>query len=218
MPDTLAQLIDKLQKTLSDDGTLFSDEMCTASFRLALSAFNLAAPISAADTIDVVAGAYEYEVENEDAARIVQVTDVLLEGTDPLAEVHTPLRFRSHFEDERPYFRLTSPLSEGTLLVRYTLPHTISGLDDETESTLTPIFAAVLLNGAAYFACLARAAARVEAINLNKEVTEPWQELAERYRRFFEAGLKLASRRNAPNFPRSDGWNDAWHAWRQGRP
>lgn len=213
MSDTLAQLIDKVQATLSDDGTLFSDAMVTASLRLALNAFNQAAPISGADEFDVVDGAHEYEVSNSESTRIIQVSDVLLHGTDAPGEDHTPLKFQSHFEDDRPFIRLEEPQSTGTLIIRYTLYHTISGLDSETASTIAPLFDVVLVNGACFFSCLARAAARIEAINLNKEVPEPWQELADRYRRAFEAGLKLASRKKSPNFHRSDGWNDTWHAW-----
>jgi hypothetical protein len=213
MTDTLAQLIDKLQATLGDDGTLFTDAMCTAAVRLALNAFNLAAPIHAADLVEVEDGAFEYEIETDEGAHILQVLDVLLRGMDALAENHKPLDFKSHFEDDRPFIRLTSPLSAGTLIIRYTLPHIISGLDGETESTLAPLFDTVIIQGAAYFACLNRAARRVEAINLNKEVTQPWQDLADRYKRHFEAGLKAAARKRSPAYPRRQGWDDAWHGW-----
>jgi hypothetical protein len=213
MSDTLAQLIDKLQATLSDDGTLFTDAMCTAAFRLALSSLNLAAPIAGADTLDVVAEQKEYEIDNDDAATIIQITDVLLEGTDSLAENHTPLKFQGYFEDNRPFFRLDAPQASGTLIARYSLPHTVDDLDSAAASTLQPRGETVLLNGAAYFACLSRAAARVEAINLNKEVPDPWQDIANHYKRAFELGLRIMARQAQPNFPRTDAWNDDWHSW-----
>jgi hypothetical protein len=55
--------------------------------------------------------------------------------------------------------------------VRYSLPHTVSGLDGETESTLPAFYDEVLVDGACYYACYTRAVGRIENINLNQDVS-----------------------------------------------
>ena len=209
MSDTLAQLVTKLQALLLGDSTTFSTDTCTAAIRQALNQLNLAVPCHAAETIDAVSEQYEYELEDIKALTVV---DVLLEGTDTCNQFNTSLEFDAYFEDDRPFFRLRTPRSDGdTLIARYTVPYTINGLDGETVSTLPPLHEVVLLDGAAWQACLVRAAGRIETINMNQDVSVNFQKMADHFRLAFELGLANLGRRP---FPRSEpighGWNDEW--------
>ena len=103
MTQTLTQLISQVQTMFIDDGTRFTTPTCTAAVRQALKDFNAAAPVHAAETRAVVAGQYEYEIEDP---ACLEVVDVLLEGTDALAEDHVPQVFLPHVEDSRWFIRL----------------------------------------------------------------------------------------------------------------
>ena len=139
MSDDLATLTDKLQALLLDDGTLFPDATCTAAIRQALHQFNSQLPNTGATTIDVVAGQLVYELTEA------------LAGTEPLTIIgvyledvsggdnDTPFKADIYSEDNRWFFRLKTAQSSDTLIVRYTLPHTVEDLDSATESTLTPV-------------------------------------------------------------------------------
>jgi hypothetical protein len=195
-----------------DDGTRFTDATITAAVRQALKDFNAAAPVRAAETQAIVAGQYEYELTD---ITTIQVLDVLLEGTDTTQENHIPLQFTPFFEDGRAWIRLVTPLGSGSLIIRYTIPHTVSGLDSATESTLQALWDAVLLDGACYYACVIRAASRIEVINLNADVEDPWQHIAELYKQAFDIGLSLATQQPAVRVPdktwQPRTWNDEWH-------
>ena len=154
MPDNLAQMIDKLQALLMGNITIFNNHVCTSAIRQALLALNQACPSNAALTMDAVSDQYEYELDDADALLMV---DVLRQGTDTYADENVSLDFDFYIEDDRPFFRLHVPEATGTtLIVRYTVPYTINGLDDETETTLSSSHQVVLLDGAAWRACLLR--------------------------------------------------------------
>ena len=160
----------------------------------------------------MVSGQYDYELTD---MTTLQVLDVLLEGTDAAQEDHIPLAFTPYFEDGRAWMRLQAPLVAGNLTLRYTIPHTVSGLDGGTESTLSAILDAVLLDGACYYSALARAASRIEVVNLNASVPDPWESIAGLFKACFEAGLTLATRQPAARVPdkawQPRTWNDEWH-------
>jgi hypothetical protein len=212
MTQTLTQLIASVQAMFIDDGTRFTAATIGAAVRQALKDFNAAAPVRAAETQAVVSGQYEYELTD---LTTIQVLDVLLEGTDTAQENHTPLAFNPFFEDGRAWIRLQAPQGAGTLIFRYLTPHTVSGLDSATESTLQALWDAVLIDGACYYAALSRAASRIEVINLNINVPDPWQAIAESYRLAFKYGLELATRQAAASMPdkpfSTRTWQDEWH-------
>ena len=212
MTQTLTQLTSQVQAMFIDDGTRFTAATVTAAIRQTLKDFNAAAPVRAAETQAVVSGQYEYELTDMTA---MQVLDVLLEGTDPAQENHIPLAFNPFFEDGRAWIRLQTPLGSGNLIIRYTIPHTVSGLDSATESTLQDLWDAVLLDGACYYSCVIRAASRIEVVNLNANVPDPWQAIAEHYSQVFQIGLLLAMQQPAAKVPdklwKPRVWNDDWH-------
>lgn len=207
MSDTLAQLVTKLQALLMGSATTISTATCTAGIRQALLKINLAAPHHAAEVIDAVAEQYEYELSVSTALTIV---DVLLQGTDTYNDYNVSLKFDPYFEDDRPFFRLRTPQSsDNHLIVRYTEPYTISGLDSETSSTLPALYDVILLDGAAWQTCLVLAAGHIETINMNVDVTASFERMAEYFRVAFEAGLANVGRRP---FPRSEVSKIAWEA------
>jgi hypothetical protein len=125
------------------------------------------------------------------------------------------LAFTPFFEDGRAWIRLQKPLGAGNLIIRYLTPHTVSGLDSAVESTLAVLWDAVLLDGACYYSCLMRAASRIEQVNLNANVPDPWQSIASLYKLAFDLGLKLAQQqpaaRNPDKLSAPRVWNDEWH-------
>jgi hypothetical protein len=210
MSDTLTQLVVKLQALLLGDATTFSTATCTAAIRQALKDLNLAVPAHAADTVSAVAEQYEYELEESKALVIV---DVLRQGLDTYADHNISLDFDAYFEDDRPFYRLRAPETAGRILIiRYTLPYTINGLDNATDSTLPSLYDVVLLDGAAWQACLVRAAGRIESINLAEGVSENFRLMAEHFKLAFELGLSNLARRRFPiSQPDTRAWNDEWH-------
>jgi hypothetical protein len=208
MTDTLTQLISKVQALLLDDTSRFTTVTCTAAIRQALKLFNQCAPIHAGDLVDTVEGQKEYEL---DVPTAMDIVDVLRQGKDAYGEDHVSLDFDKYFEDGRPFFRLriAEPTSN-TLIVRYTIPHTISGLDSSTDSTLSALFDVILLDGAAWQACLIRAAGRIEAINLNDDVPDPWQDVAKHFKQSFYTGLAFASGQTFPRVPDGRVWKDQY--------
>ena len=209
MTDTLTQLIAKLQALLLGDSTTFSTATCTAAIRQALNDLNLRAPGHAAELIEAVSEQYEYELSDSSAMEIV---DVLRQGVDAYNDLSHSLPFDGYFEDDRPFFRLRIPEATGrVLIVRYTKPYTICGLDSETVSSLPALHDVILLDGAAWKACLIRAAGRVETINMNMDVTKNFAAMASHFQVAFESGLAHLGRRRFPSsMPVTHGWQDEW--------
>jgi hypothetical protein len=216
MSDSLTTLISKIQALLGDDGTIFTTATCTAAVRNALNTYNQFAPVHAADLFDAVTDQYEYEVSDQDT-RAMEVLDVLLQG-DNANELDLSLTYDDYSEDERLWFRLRAPQTTGkTLIVRYTIPHTVNGLDSQSESTIPAWQNQILVMGSAAEALRSRAYARVETINLNQDVSNNYKELATIYRDEFTTLLRsISSRKSAPvGEPDTRAWNDQYHYWGQ---
>lgn len=215
MSDTLTQLTAKIQAILGDNGTIFTSATCTAAVRQALAEFNRRAPGHAAGLIPGVNGQYEYELSDYDSAAL-HIIDVLRQG-DGASELDVSITYDEYIEDERVFFRLRQPVtSSDTLIVRYTRPHTISGLDGATESTLLSEHDQIIVDGAAYHAVLIRATSRVESINLSKDQSDNYREVAAHFRTSFDLGLAHAGRRHVPvGEPDTRAWNDLYHGWDQ---
>lgn len=211
MAQTITQLIAKVQAQLIDDGTRFSTATCTAALRACLKNVNERAPINAGTRIDVVADQKEYELSDEDS-RAMSVLDILEWDDD---EDHTPIPYDAYSEDERLFFRLRTALSSGELLARFTIPHTISGLDSETESTPSARLDQVIVDGACVEALAYRAASRIETINLQQAVSDNYREAMGHFRQAYELGLQayIRDRRSPVSEPSTAAWNDPYHHW-----
>jgi hypothetical protein len=209
MTQTLTQLITNLQALLQGTATTFSTDTCTAAIRQAFKQLNMTIPYHAAETQDAVSEQLEYELSDTSSLEII---DVLLEGTDTYHDNNLSLPFDQYFEDDRLFFRLRTPQATSrTLIIRYTKPYTINGLDSETVSTMPALYDSTLLDGAGWIACLVRATGRIETINMNAGVTASFERMADHFRQAFETGLAaLGLRRAARSVPLTTGWSDEW--------
>ena len=211
MTDSLTTLIGKIQTILGDDGTIFTTATCTAAVRQALSDFNRAVPQILALTITGINNQLVYELSDEDE-NAVSILDVLLQGEN---DADVSITYDAYTEDERIFFRLLHPVTDSdTLLVRYTANHTINGLDSEVESTILAKDDQIIVDGAAYQAVYTRATSRVESINLSKDQSDNYREVASHFKNAFLLGIKNAARRRLPSGePDSRAWNDIYHHW-----
>jgi hypothetical protein len=216
MSETLTSLTAKLQALLLDDGTLFASNTCTAAIRQGLKDFNLRAPVHAAATLDAVSGRYVYELTESLAGAMPAFVTAVLRADASGGDDDVPLGFRSYNEDERWFVRLDAPESDGTgLILQFVQPHTIDGLDEATETTLTDEAIPVLLDGAAAAACRMAAAGKAEANNVDVNVPETYRKAALSFEHAFHIGLDTFASRHQPPVAqaRTAAWNDAWHAW-----
>jgi len=216
MADSLTTLISKVQALLGDDGTIFTTATITAAARDALSTYNEHFPVYAGTLITGVNDQYEYELTDADALA-VDILDVLLQG-DNANELDISVTYDPYNEDERVWFRLRSPVtSSDTLIVRYTIPQTINGLDSATESTIPAWLDPKLIKGIAAESLRIRARSRTESINLSKDQSDNYLEQAKEMKIEFIADLvKLAKDRRAPvGEPDTRAWNDGYHSWGQ---
>ncbi len=211
MADTLTQLIAKVQANLQDNGTLFTTATVTAAVRQALADLNRSAPLHLAKTITAVADQRDYELDELTA---LQITDVLLDGDN---EYDVALAYYAYAQDARWFFRLSTPQIAGeTLIVQYTAPHTINGLDSSLDSTLSDELNLAVIQGACFYSALSRAAAGVESNNIESEVTANWLKLANMWQRLFHVSLAPASHQPTARGEiaqvQQTAWNDAQHS------
>ena len=216
MSDNLTTLISKVQAILGDDGTIFTTTTCTAAIRQALAEWNLRVPIYAATIITGISNQYNYELSDVDS-NALDILDVLLQGSNN-NELDISMDFDSYTEDERVFFRLRHPItSSNKLIVRYTLDQTIAGLDGATESTIPTRHNQAMIDGGAYFSIFIRAVSRVESINLSKDQSDNYRELASYFGSAFALRTAQAARtKNVPvSEPDARAWQDEFHNWDQ---
>jgi hypothetical protein len=158
---------------------------------------------------------YEYEVSDLDPLAVA-ILDVLRQG-DNADELDVSITYDPHNEDERLWFRLRAPVTTSeTLIVRYTLDHTINGLDSATDSTVRAQDDQILVDGACFFAIMTRATARVETNNLNEKTSEKYMSIAGHFQTAFNLGLANIGKKKAPvGEPDTRAWNDNYHTWSQ---
>jgi hypothetical protein len=216
MSDTLTQLIAKVQVMLGDDGTIFTTALVTGAVRQALDEWNLRVPVHAATTITGVNDQYEYELTDYDTLA-VEIIDVLRRG-DNSNELDESITFDQYNEDERIFFRLRAPVTTSdTLIVRYKTHHTINGLDSATDSTLPSYHDQAIVNGAAFFSIMIRATSRIETINLSKDQSDNYREVAAAYAQAFAMRIRTEASKKRPPVgePDTRAWNDGYHSWGQ---
>jgi hypothetical protein len=212
MSSTLTVLIAKLQAQLLDNGTLFSTATATVAFREALRKFNVSAPIHAATIIDVVQGQKEYALNDPTITTLLDIQGVWLK--DATYEEDKLLDHDFYFEDNAPFIRLRQAQASGQLIVRYSIPHTIAGLDSSSDGILTADQEQVLIDGACYEAINTRRTSLVEGYNLSPHVVEQYENAAASYQQAFQLGLlRYAARRRPVGAPDDHAWNDEWHGW-----
>lgn len=211
MSDSLTTLISKVQATLGDDGTYFTTAIVTAAARQALRELNEKYSVNAGTLIETDSTAYEYVLNDTDFNRLTSVVGVWLNDTN--GDDDTPLNFTSFFEDNVPVVRLkTKQAANKFLLIRFTEPQTINGLDSETASSLPAWIDPLLVDGIAYHSIQVRGVSRVETNNLDKATSDNYREYADRLKAAWDSGLaKLASNAAPSSRPDTSAWNDEWH-------
>jgi hypothetical protein len=214
MSSILTALTAKLQAQLLDNGTLFNAATCTVAFREALRKWNMVAPIHAGTIIDVVPSQFEYMLNDATFGTILDIESVWLQDPIGHGENDTILTHDFYFENNQPAIRLRSALANGHLIVRYTKPHTVSGLDNAVDGILTADQEQVLIDGACVEAINTRLASLVEGYNLSPNVIEQYKRAESAYVQAFAAGLLRYSRqRPAVGAPSEAAWNDEYHNW-----
>lgn len=216
MSDSLTTLISKVQALLGDDGTLFTTAICTAAAREALKIYNKFLPVHAGTLITGVNNQYEYELTAEDD-RAMYILDILRAG-DNNNELDISLEFDGYSEDERIFFRLRRPVTTNdTLIARYAIPQTINGLDSETETTIPTWMIPALVTGIAAEACRVLARSKVTTINLSKDQTDNYRDVAREMRTEFFSDLTQNARHksSAVGEPDQRAWNDTYYNWNQ---
>jgi hypothetical protein len=208
MADTLTQLTAKIQANLQDNGTLFTAATITAAVRQALNDLNRYAPLHLAETQATVDSQHEYELTD---LSTLQVTDVLLDGANEYA---VALPYDAYVEDARWFIRLRTLQPAGeNIIIQYTRPHTVSGLDSSLDSTLSPELNTALIAGACYYCAMSRAATGIEANNVEPNVSATWMKLATMWATLFNGALSQA--RHQPTAKGEPGhalsWNDGQH-------
>jgi len=212
MSKSLTALISNVQALLLDDGTRFSTATITAAVRSALKEFNQRAPEFSGELMDVVDEQLEYNLNATAYANILDVISILKQGTDTYLDNNIELPFDYYWENGGPMFRLREAEASGYLMVRFTVPYTVNGLDSETESTLPAYWDDVLIDGACFWSLQIRSVGRVETINLNQNVSENLLDAKRYFRQAFDLGLTQAARRKPPvSEPSTAAWNDSYH-------
>jgi hypothetical protein len=194
MSSNLATLTAKLQAQLLDNGTLFNAATCTVAFREALRKWNMTAPIHAGTIIDVVPAQFEYMLNDATFGTILDIESVWQQDPIVNGENDVALIYDFYFENNQPAIRLRSALAGGHLIVRYTTPHTVSGLDNATGGLLNDDQEQVLIDGACVEAINIRTASLVEGYNLSPNVIEQYKCAAAAYVQAFAAGLQRYAR------------------------
>lgn len=216
MSKSLTTLISNVQALLLDDGTRFSTATVTAAVRSALKEFNQHAPEFSGELITVVNEQLEYNLNATAYTNMLDVISVLKQGTDTYLDNNVELPFDWYWENGGPMLRLREAEASGFLMVRFTIPYTVNGLDSEVLSTLPAFWDNVLLDGACFWSLQIRSVGRVETINLNQNVSENLIDAKRYYRQAFDLGLTQAARRKPPvSEPSTAAWNDSYRTWDQ---
>lgn len=192
MSDSLTTLIAKVQALLLDDATRFSTATVTAALRQALKEYNQVGPVFSGDEIEIVSGQYIYNI-NSLHADLISCLGVWKVNTSN--DMDTPLGYEFFWEDNQPFIQLKVAQGSGDLLVKYTIPNTINGLDSEVESTVPGYFDDVLVAGGVMHSIEIRATGRIETINLNQDVSDNWLDTHSKWVTIYQTGLMEVAKR-----------------------
>ena len=196
---TLAQQVTNVQAQLLDDGTDFSTAHITAALRQALHYYNQRSPINGAEIVSVISGQLQYELTaGAYPTLVLDIIDVL--KNDDSGESDDPLEYDKIFEDNRNWIRLRDSESSGNLLIRFTQPHTINGLDSEIETTLNTDQDEIITNGTCAYALEIRLLSRIESINLKQaaRIEQSYINAINRFFVYFNLGILRYSTRSIP--------------------
>ena len=212
---TLAQLIDRVQAALADDGTVFTDADCTEALRTALHEYSQASP-QHRETV-ITAPAAGREIALDSLAGLLAVTAVWWPyDSAGAAEAWPPnrvTRISIYWDDARPVLLLGSddgaqPQAADELRIWYTIPHAIQDLDDGAATTVPAPDESLLVLGATGFALLSRSAALAESTTSGAVATPNYAASGFRYLRQFR--IELNQRRHDAAASRGEPWAGGW--------
>lgn len=172
---TLTELRARVGVIVGDTGyTAFTSNLIDEAIRQALSDYSTALP-RVYDTV-IICPAAGREIALDALANLTGVVDVWWPYDSTADEVWPPQRpagFAIVWDDARPALVLTphaggQPQADDEIRIYYTTPHTIAGLDGAGVTTVAPQHEALLVRGAAGYACTARAIALSNTITPNK--------------------------------------------------
>lgn len=207
---TLAQLIDLVQLELDDSAaTYYTDALVTAAIRDALDDVDRSAPAYGEANLTTIADQYDYDLTDVDPD-LIQVYEVLYGDDEP--QTQYPGWYFYHAAGVPTlYFRTI--ITDSTITFRYTLRHTISGLDSASGTSLLTDQEKEFVNAAAAYSLKMRATSRTESVTLQQNVAEMLIKQADERMTRWQRVLRDWSRRYAPK--QTDNltpiWNDEWH-------
>jgi hypothetical protein len=205
---TLTTLITEIQTLLADDGTLFTAELMTQAARQTLRAMNAVSQHRQTATFTLTAAGREIAL------------DALPQTTVQVERVWLPC----HADDAQPNWRNFEQwpaaadevariyISDGPLpaageiaLLWYATPHTLSGLDGATETTLTNPstssgLMAALVSGTAAVCIETRIRATSETFKIDPHMLQHLAALRDRHAARFDAWLACHHKRAAGEF------------------
>jgi hypothetical protein len=181
--------------TLLDDSPAarFTSAQIDAAIRQALQQYNATRPLVRTYSVDGQ-DAYQIVLPSDFAAE--HITEVVLDNdSDP----PTIITFYAFHKDEQWVIQTRNYLvsSSESILVTYTAPHTLDGLDGGAGTTIPLVDEYAVQIGAAGFALASRATSRTESINLQPEVAQQLLKLSEIYRDQFN---KMTAPKPKPTF------------------
>lgn len=221
---TLAQLIDRVQAALLDDGTTFTDAVCTEGLRSALHEYSQANPHHKETVITCPAAGREIALDS--LASLLAVTAVWWpHDSSATAEAWPPnrvTRFSVYWDDSRPVLLMDSdngsqPQAADEIRVWYTTPHTIQDLDEAAATTPPLPDESLLVLGACGFALLSRSADMAEDATSGAVATPNYAATGFRYLRQFRN--ELHQKRHDAILSRGTPWTSGWmiDRWDQSR-
>jgi hypothetical protein len=165
--------------SLLDDSALarYTNTQVDAALRQALAAYQSARPLVRTYSVD---GTGDYQIVMPDDFDAIAVTEVYLDNTD---NPPTPLTFYAFLKDEQWVIQTTQHLVLATesILVTYSLPHSIDDLDDAAGTTIPYEDEQAVAIGAAGYAALSRAVKLVETVNVEKSAWSALLKLGTEY-------------------------------------
>lgn len=210
MAYTLAQMLDEIESQLNDTGNaVWSTALLTRAVAAALQEINRTYPRLVAETISAADATREYDLSVALSQPLLAVTAVWYPYDSAYPYPPSLPNWRM-LADTILYLMVAEDPSSGEeIRVFYLAPHTISGLESATASTLNRILEELVIEGACAHAVAIKAADAINKINTDRETPQQWREEADRRLRQWYA--RLSRIRRDPGDARAGPWPvDRW--------
>lgn len=176
----LTEMRTRVTRMLMDSGEeIWTAEVLDEAIRQALSAYSSAVPGTQEVTVSIPASG---DVDLSAINGLVDVVEVRWPYQAGKAEALQPINritgWRCWRDLDRPTLELrtaagTTPAAGDDLHLRYTIPHSLDGLDDAELTSIPLVHFSLLVRGAAGYAALFRAIDKVEKRSYGSRRAEP---------------------------------------------